>query len=198
MEKTKMGNQRLLNPLPVIIVGTYLDNKPNFITVSWTGITSEDPSTIMVVIRNTRYSLKGIRENKTFSINVPSADILKETDYCGLASGSETDKAKDCNFQVFYGKSDTAPLIEECPINMECEVYRIIPLGDHTLIFGKIIESYISENCFTNHIPDIRKINPMCICTVADISSGYYTVGEFLGTWGIGESVKKYNTEKKS
>ncbi len=190
MGKIKMGIQRLLNPKPVILVGTYLDDKPNFITVSWASVTSEEPSTILVVIKNTRYSLEGIRKNMTFSVNIPSADMVKETDYCGMVSGSETDKVKDCNFDILYGNLDTAPLIEECPVNIECEVYQIISLGDNSLIIGKIIETYISEECFTNDTPDLRKIDPICICTFTENSEGYYTVGDFLGTWGIGNKIK--------
>ncbi len=191
MTKRKMGTQRLLNPKPVILVGTYLDDKPNFITVSWAVPSSMEPSTILIAIKNTRYSLKGIRKNKTFSINIPSTAMLKETDYCGMVSGSETDKVKDCNFRVFYGKTPNAPLVEECPVNIECEVYKIIPLGDQTLFIGKIVESYISEECFTNDIPDIRKMDPICTCTFTEKSEGYYKIGDFLGTWGIGEELKK-------
>ena len=191
MKKVKIGNQRLLNPKPVILVGTYLDDKPNFITVSWASLTSENPPTMMVVIRNIRYSLKGIRKNMTFSVNVPSAAMVKETDYCGMVSGSETDKVKDCNFKIFYGNLATAPLIEGCPVNIECQVYKIIPLGEQTLVIGKIVETYISEECFTNDIPDIRKIDPICTCTFTESSEGYYTIGDFLGTWGLGEGLKK-------
>jgi flavin reductase (DIM6/NTAB) family NADH-FMN oxidoreductase RutF len=191
MGKIKMGPQRLLDPKPVILVGTYLDDKPNFITVSWAGVTSEEPPTMLVAIRNIRYSLKGIRKNMAFSVNLPSANMVKETDYCGMVSGSETDKVRDCNFKIFYGNLDTAPLIEECPVNIECEVYQIIPLGEQSLVIGKIIETYISEECFTNDIPDIRKIDPICICTFTEKSEGYYKTGDFLGTWGIGEELKK-------
>jgi flavin reductase (DIM6/NTAB) family NADH-FMN oxidoreductase RutF len=191
MTKRKMGTQRLLNPKPVTLVGTYLDGKPNFITVSWAVPTSMEPSTIMVAIRNTRYSLKGIRQNMTFSVNMPSAEMVKEADYCGSVSGAETDKAKDCNFKVFYGKLDTAPLIEGCPVSMECEVYKIIPVGEQVLVIGKVIESYVSEECFTNGIPDVSKIDPICLCTFTENSEGYYRVGDYLGTWGIGEALKK-------
>jgi len=191
MSKRKMGTQRPLNPKPVILVGTYLDGKPNFITVSWAGLTSENPPTMLIAIRNIRYSLKGIRENMTFSVNLPSADLVKEADYCGMFSGSETDKARDCNFKIFYGNLDTAPLIEQCPVNIECKVYQIIDLEDHSLIIGEIIETYISEEYFTNGVPDLKKLDPICICAFAPNTEGYYKIGDFLGTWGIGNELKK-------
>ena len=63
-----------------------------------------EPPTISVAIRHGRYTLKGIRQNMTFSVNVPSVDLVKETDYCGLVSGSKVNKVEACQFNVFYGK----------------------------------------------------------------------------------------------
>jgi len=180
MSKTKMGPQQLLNPRPAILVGTYMDGKPNFLTVSWAGITSAEPPTMSVAIRNTRYSLRGIQENKQFSVNVPSVDMVKETDYCGAVSGSMADKVKECGFKIFYGELDKAPLVEQCPINIECRVLQIVALGDHSLVVGQIVESYITDSCFTEGLPDIRKINPLCFCTLTNKSMGYYAVGDFI------------------
>lgn len=138
--------------------------------------------TMSVAIRNIRYSLRGIQQNRQFSVNVPSVDMVKETDYCGVVSGSKVDKVKECGFKLFYGDLDKAPLIEQCPINIECEVLRIVALGDHPLIIGQIAESYIRDICFTTGVPDIRKINPLCFCTFATKSMGYYAVGDFIAT----------------
>ena len=180
-EKIKMGQEQLLNPKPVVLVGTIVDNKPNFITVSWTGITSANPPTISISIRNIRYSLKGIKNNMTFSVNIPSSEMLEETDYCGCVSGSNYNKIEECNFKIFYGNLKNAPLIEQCPINIECEVLQTIDIGDHTIFIGKIIESYITANCFTEGLPDINKIDPLCFCTLTTKSMGYYKLGEFVG-----------------
>lgn len=180
MSKIKMGPQQLLNPRPAILVGTYIDGKPNFLTISWAGITSADPPTMSIAVRNIRYSLKGIQENRQFSVNVPSVNMVKETDYCGVVSGSKSDKVRECGFAVFYGELDRAPLIEQCPINIECEVLQIVAVGDHSLVIGKIVESYVTDQCFTGGVPDIRKINPLCFCTLTMRSMGYYAVGDFI------------------
>ncbi|MCG6960528.1 flavin reductase family protein [bacterium BMS3Abin03] len=191
-QKLKMGVQPFLNPKPVVLVGTVIDDKPNFLTVSWTGITSSNPPTMSVSIRNIRYSLKGIQENKTFSVNIPSVKMVKETDYCGSVSGSKYDKVKECEFKIFYGNLDNAPLIEQCPINIECKVFQTIVIGDHSIIIGEIIESYINENCFTKDLPDIKKIDPMCFCTLTTKAMGYYKLGDFIaGT----NSIKKSKTD---
>ena len=180
LKKIKMGTLQFLNPKPVVLIGTVIDDKPNFLTVSWTGITSSNPPTMSVSIRNIRYSLKGIQENKTFSVNIPSVKMVKETDYCGSVSGSKYDKVKECEFKIFYGNLDNAPLIEQCPINIECKVFQTIVIGDHSIIIGEIIESYINENCFTKDLPDIKKIDPMCFCTLTTKAMGYYKLGDFI------------------
>ena len=180
MNKIKMGPQQLLNPKPVILAGTFLDGKANFITVSWIGISSANPPTMSLAIRNIRYSLDGFKKNKTFSVNIPSAQMVKETDYCGSVSGLNADKVKECKFSLFNGLLDNAPMIDQFPINMECKVYKIIELGDHSLIIGEIIETYISDNCLSDGIPDIRKINPLCFCTLTPASMGYYNLGDYI------------------
>ena len=181
MRKIKMGAQQLLNPRPALLVGTHVDGKPNFLTVSWAGVTSADPPTMSIALRNIRYSLRGILENRQFSANIPSVNMVQVTDYCGSVSGSKSDKVKACDFRIFYGELKQAPLIEQCPVNIECEVLQIVALGDHSLVVGKIVESYITDQCFTGGIPDIRKIQPLCFCTLTAKAMGYYAVGEFIG-----------------
>jgi len=94
-------------------------------------------------ICNYRYTLKGIHQNNTFSVNVPSVDIAKETDYCGIESGSKVDKVTICGFDVFYGKVETAPMVEQCPVNLECSVVHTLNLGSHSLVVGRIEETLV-------------------------------------------------------
>ena len=100
-----MGPQTMLYPKSVVLVGANINDKPNFTTVAWAGIACGEPPAISAALRHSRYTLKGIIQNQTFSINVTSSDIVKETDYCGIVSGSKSDKVKDCQFKVFYGNS---------------------------------------------------------------------------------------------
>jgi flavin reductase (DIM6/NTAB) family NADH-FMN oxidoreductase RutF len=160
MNKIKLAAQPMLWPHPVVLVGANIDGKPDFTTVAWTGIAASNPASITIALQPQRWSLKGIKKNRTFSVNVPSIDLVKETDYCGMVSGADTDKVKDCNFKVFYGNLKTAPLIEQCPINLECEVTHILDLGSHNLIVGKFNEVYLSDDCMTGGVPDIDKIRP--------------------------------------
>jgi flavin reductase (DIM6/NTAB) family NADH-FMN oxidoreductase RutF len=88
-----------------------VNGKPNYITIAHVGIM--DPGTVSLSMSKAHYTNAGIKENGTFSVNIPSAKIVKETDYCGLMSGKNIDKAS--LFKTFYGKLKTAPMIEECP-----------------------------------------------------------------------------------
>ena len=160
MTKKALGPQPLLWAHPTVLVGAMVDGKPDFAAVAWTGVAASKPPAVTIALQHHRYSLKGIRKNYTFSINIPSADIVKETDYCGLISGSKTDKVADCKFTVFYGKLPTAPLIEQCPINLECEVVQFIDMGSHLLIIGTVTEVYATEECLTDGKPDVLKVKP--------------------------------------
>ena len=161
MGKTLMGPQTLIYPMPVLIIGANVDGKPNFMTLAWGGIANGEPPMISVAIRHQRYTLKGIRQNSTFSVNIPSTDLVKETDYCGSISGSKVNKAQVCQFKVFYGKLGSAPLIEQCPVNLECKVVHTLDLGSHLLVIGLIEETHVSDNCLTDGKPDVNKIKPL-------------------------------------
>ena len=161
MAKVTLGPQTLICPMPALLVGANVDNKPNFMAVAWGGIANSEPPMVSVGIRHARYTLKGVRQNQTFSVNVPSAGMVKEVDFCGTESGSRSDKVEVCKFKIFYGKLNNAPLIEQCPVNLECKVVHVLDLGTHALVIGKIEEVHISEECMTNGQPDIAKINPL-------------------------------------
>ncbi|MFC2034585.1 flavin reductase family protein [Chloroflexota bacterium] len=103
MAKVTMENRTLVYPMPAFLIGVNVDGKPNFVTAAWAGIAGGVPPMIAVAIRHTRYTLKGIKQNMTFSVNVPSVDLVKEVDYCGIESGTEADKLEACQFEVFCG-----------------------------------------------------------------------------------------------
>jgi len=189
MGKILMGPKPLLYPVPVVLVGTNVDNKPNFMAVAWCGIANSHPPMISIAVRHQRYTLKGVRQNLAFSINVPSTNLVKETDYCGITSGSEVSKVEACKFRVFYGKLEGAPLIEQCPVNLECRVVHILDVGSHSLIVGRIEETHVSESCLTDGKPDIDKIKPFVFIT--EPAFRYQAVGEVVGkAFSVGREIK--------
>jgi len=173
-----MGPEILIYPLPVFLIGVNVDDKPNFMTVGACGIANIEPPMISVAIRPHRYTHKGINQNLTFSVNVPCVDLIRETDYCGIVSGAKVNKVEACQFSVFYGKLGTAPLIKQCPINLECKVVHSLRLDSHSLFIGKIEETHISENCLTNGKPDVSKIKPFIYTRP---THQYQAFGEIIG-----------------
>ncbi|MBM3957298.1 MAG: flavin reductase family protein [Gemmatimonadetes bacterium] len=161
MAKVTMGASSLVYPKPAWLVGANVGGRPNFLTVGAGGVANGTPPMISVAIHPARYSFRGIEENGTFSVNVPSIDQALETDYCGVESGSRADKVEVCGFEVFYGRLGTAPMIEQFPVNLECRVVQAPKLGSHTLFIGQIEEVYVSEECLTDGRPDLRKIRPL-------------------------------------
>jgi flavin reductase (DIM6/NTAB) family NADH-FMN oxidoreductase RutF len=177
VEKIKFGPQTLLYPMPAVLVGVNINKKPNFMAAAWCAIAAHKPPAVSVAIRKERYTLEGVRENGTFSINVPSSDMVKKTDYCGVYSGKKNDKSQI--FKAFYGDLKTAPLIQECPLNLECKVLHYLDVGTHTLVVGEIIETYLSEDCLTNGKVDPKKIDPL-IYTPGTMK--YHRLGEDIAS----------------
>ena len=188
--KKRFGPQPWIFPNPTVLVGTVVNGKPNFAPYAWCGITGGEPPTLAVGVRHERHTLKGIRQNLVFSVNVPSVDLLTETDYCGMTSGAKVDKTKDCGFNIFYGTLDKVPLIEQCPVNLECEVLHMLNVGIHTLVIGKIVETHVAEDCLTDGQPDIMKIKPFVYSRGP--TARYNAVGDVLGqAFNAGKSLKK-------
>jgi flavin reductase (DIM6/NTAB) family NADH-FMN oxidoreductase RutF len=163
--------------MPALVVGANVNEKPNFMIASWCGIAAYKPPAITVAMNKARYTLRGIRENGTFSVNVPSCKIIKLTDYCGIYSGRKKDKSQV--FKTFYGELKTAPLIDECPINLECKALHYLDMRTHILIVGEIVETYVSDGCLTDGKIDPEKIDPPIYIRT---TMKYYRLGELLAS----------------
>lgn len=177
----------MIYPTALFLVGADVGSRANFMALAWGSTANSKPAMFSVAISYRQYTLKGIRQNMAFSINIPSVQMALEADYCGLVSGSSTYKADVCNFKVFYGKVANAPLIEECPINMACRVERIVELPDHALVVGEVEENYLSEKCFSEDKPDIGKIAPLVLVTSI---RQYHSLGDSIGkAFSIGKII---------
>ena len=185
-EKIPIGRNVFICPMPVTIVGTRLNNRPNFLTVGWVTRANINPPMIAIGINKSNASADGILMHKAFSINFPGTNLIEETDYCGLVSGKDKDKSQ--LFDIFYGDLKNAPMIRNCPISLECQLTETIDLPTNYLFIGEIKSAYGDENCFTGGKPDVTEINPLLL-TMPDNS--YWQVGEFLGrACKIGRSLK--------
>ncbi|MBI2859225.1 MAG: flavin reductase family protein [Chloroflexi bacterium] len=178
MKKTALGPQTLMYPMPALLIGSSVEGRPSFATVAYGGIANSDPPMVSVSLRHPRHTLKGIKENMTFSVNIPSIDQARETDYCGIVTGAKVNKADVCGFKIIYGKLNTAPIIEQCPVSLECSVVQLIDLGSHMMVIGRIEETYVCETCLSDGKADALKVRPIVYVSG---TREYRCLGDFIG-----------------
>ncbi|HZK31273.1 MAG TPA: flavin reductase family protein [Methanoregula sp.] len=186
MGKISAGRNVFMYPMPVTLLGTLVDKKPDFMALGWVTRVNANPPTIGCGVGRHHHSVRGIEENRTFSINFPSVEMMQKTDYCGLVSGKDVDKA--AIFDVYYGELTTAPMIRECPLSLECQLQSVVENPTNNFYIGEIIASYTEEKYLTDRKLDIRKINPLLL-TMPD--NRYWTVGACAGdAWSAGKNFK--------
>ncbi len=178
MSKVTKGPQPWLCPMPALLIGATVNGKPTFMTVAWGGVANGEPPMVSLAIRPARHTLLGIRANSEFSVNVASASQAREVDHCGVVSGAKADKVANCGFSVFYGKLSTAPLIEQCPVNLECSVEQIIELKTHCLVIGRVVETHVTDNCLSaDGSIDFEKTDPLVF--LDNPTGKYFRLGAF-------------------
>lgn len=145
--KVKKSPWAALFPCPVVLV-TCVDSKrtPNIITLAWVGTVSSDPPMLGLGIRPHRYSYGLIEDSGEFVVNIPTKDILRETDFCGMVSGKDVDKFSETGLTPEPAEKVKPPLIRECPVNIECIVKKKIPLGVHHLFLGEIVRVHVDQD----------------------------------------------------
>jgi flavin reductase (DIM6/NTAB) family NADH-FMN oxidoreductase RutF len=187
MEKINIGPNTFVYPNPVTLLGANVEGRANFMPLGWVSRVNADPPFLGVGVNKVHHTLRGILENKTFSVNFPRADMVEATDYCGLVSGKTTDKSKI--FEIFYGELETAPMITECSLSLECKLINRVDLQTNIFFIGEIMASYTEEKYLTDGKLDIRKMNPLLL-TMPD--NCFWRVGDYVGkAWNIGTKFKK-------
>jgi len=180
----KAGN--MLYPLPVVMVSCQRQGeKPNIITVAWTGTICTNPAMVYISLRPQRFSYDVIKESGEFVINLTTKSLVKATDYCGVKSGRDVDKFKEMNLTSVLAEIVKVPLIQESPVNIECKVKQIIQLGSHDMFMAEVVGVH-ADPAYMNKKGkfELSKAEPIVY------SHGeYYGLSELLGTFGY--SIKK-------
>ncbi len=188
-EKIPLEPQAILFPMPALLVGAMVEERPNFLTAAWAGIAASRPPMLSVALQHHRRTLRGILEQGVFSVNVPSATQARAVDYCGMITGNRADKVQDCGFEIFTGREAQAPLVRGCPLNLVCRPEHQLELGSHVLVVARIEEVWISESCLRDGKPDVRQIDPIIFCAGRDPM--YCRLGETLGpAFSMGAALK--------
>jgi len=173
-------------PMPVALVGTLVRGRPNFMAAGWLTRVNITPPLIAVVLNNAHHTPQGVAENGTFSLCFPSTAMVRVTDYCGIVSGHQVDKSG--LFELFYGDTHTAPMIAECPLNIECRLVQTVAFQDDSIYIGEIVAAYCEERCLTDGSPDFGKIDPLLL-TMPD--NRYWRFGAPVGrAWQEGHQLQ--------
>ena len=184
MEKKSLTPTTMLFPTPVVLV-TCVDEvgKPNIITLAWAGVVNSEPPMIGISIRPSRYSHKCIKRSKEFVVNLPTEAMVRGVDACGLVSGRDKDKFALMGWKPVPAEKVKAPLIDECPVHLECQVKEVISLGSHDLFLGEIVALHVKEEVQKGKGGvDIRRCLPVAYCTG---SREYWNLGKPLGDHGF-------------
>jgi len=181
ISKITKGPSTALFPVPTVLVTCQLgEGEPNIITIAWTGVMNNIPPMVYIGVRPERYSHKMIRESGEYVINIPSVDWAEAVDYCGIVSGRDVNKFKEKGFTAVPAAHVKAPLIKECPVNIECKVQQVVSLGSHDIFIAEVLAVHYDENVLDeNGIPDLDKIKPYAFCT-----GQYRAIADKLGTFG--------------
>jgi len=183
-ERKTLPPATLLFPTPVVLV-TCMDDagKPNIITLAWVGVVNSEPPMIGISIRSERYSHACIKRSKEFVVNLPSEEMVRKVDACGVLSGKETDKFTSMEWKKVTAQKVKPPLIDECPVQMECMVKEMISLGSHDLFLGEIVALHVKEEVLKEKGRiDISRVLPLVFCPGAN---EYWNLGKCIGHYGF-------------
>ena len=186
--KVKKSPRTALFPCPVVLVTSVgSSGKPNIITIAWVGTVCSDPPMLSVSIRPPRYSCKSISDSGEFVVNIPTETILRQVDFCGMVSGKTVDKFAETGLTPESAAKVKAPLIKECPVNIECVVKNQMPLGAHRMFLGEIVQVHVDKEILdeTGKI-DFNKAVPFVYN-----EGEYWSRGEKIGLYGFSVSKKK-------
>lgn len=183
----------MIYPLPAVMVSCGSSPEEyNIITIAWTGTVCTDPPMCYISVRPSRHSYKLIKESGEFVINLTTKDLAKQTDWCGVKSGKDFDKFKECGLTPVKADHIKSPIIKESPINIECKVVEIKELGVHHMFLAEVLAIHADPEYYDSDtgVFDLNRANMMCY------SHGkYYETGNFIGKFGF--SVKKKSNKKR-
>ena len=182
----------MLYPVPAVMVTTLdQENKPNILTVAWAGTVCSNPVMVSISVRPKRYSYQALKDNGEFVINLVSEDLTRAADTCGVRTGAKVDKFKLCGLTIQESQHIRTPGIAESPVNIECKVRQIIPLGVHDLFIAEVVGVSVDDR----YLDDQGKLDLAKAKLIAYSHGEYRALGRYIGTFGY--SVKKHKTPRK-
>lgn len=193
MAKVNFKPGNMLYPLPAVLVscGSMQDGESNLITVAWTGTVCTNPPKLYISVRPERHSYDMIRNSGEFVVNLTTHSMTRATDYCGVKSGRDVDKWKECRLTPIAADTVSCPMVEQAPVNIECKVDQVLELGSHHMFIADVTAVHVDEDLLdekgTFHL---EKAGLM-----AYSHGRYFDLGKELGSFGY--SIRKRKKKHK-
>lgn len=186
MAKISWKGSALLGPVPPVMVTCGDMEESNIITVAWAGIINTHPPRVSIAIRPTRHSYGIIKERGEFAINLTPATLAKECDFCGIYTGAKVDKFAKTGLHKAPATAVACPIIEECPLALECKVLDVLPQGTHDLFLAEVVAVDLDDTLLDEN-------GKLCLdrAGLAAFAHGeYFALGEKLGNFGFSVAKK--------
>lgn len=207
MSKSAFKPGNMLYPLPAVMVSCQynggvdpecknpaLQEKPNIIMVAWAGTVCTNPPMLSISVRPERYSYHMIEQSGEFVVNLTTEALVSATDYCGVRSGRDIDKFKEMHLTPLPSREISVPGIAESPVNIECRVRQILPLGSHNLILADVAAVTI-DDAYMDEGGKFR-LNDTGLVTYSH--GEYFLLGKKLGSFGYSVAKKAAKPAGKS
>ena len=180
MAKLNWKGSTLLAPLPAALITCGTLEKPNILTVAWTGIINTQPPKTYISIRPERFSYPLIRDSGEFVINLTTKTLVAAADFCGVRSGRDTDKFAACGLDAEPATQLSCPMLSQSPVSLECRVTNVLELGSHHMMLADIVAVNVDESL----IAKSGKLQLDRAELIAFAHGAYYELGRQLGTFG--------------
>ena len=196
MSKISWKPGTMIYPLPALLVscGSTADEY-NILTVAWAGTVCTSPAMCYISIRPERYSYDIIARNREFVLNLTTRSLARATDWCGVRSGRDYNKFAEMHLTPERGQAVAAPIIVESPLNIECKVTQIVPLGSHDMFLAQVVNVQADE-AFID--PETQKFELERADLIAYSHGQYYTLGDRIGKFGWSVTKKRNHKKHKS
>ncbi len=187
----RAGNMLYPVPAALVSVGRYEkagdEKNCNMLTVAWTGTVCSSPAMTYISVRPERYSYPILKETGEFVINLTTVSLARVTDMLGVKTGAKTDKFQLSGLTAGKASVIHAPLIQESPVNIECQVTQVIPLGSHDMFLAEVKAVHVDESL----LDEKGRLQLEKADLIAYSHGQYFALGKELGSFGY--SVKKTN-----
>lgn len=192
MSKIVWKGGALAAPLPPCMVTCSDGERDNIITIAWTGIVNTIPPKTYISVRPSRHSYEMIKKSGEFVVNLTPVSLIKTADFCGIHTGAKVDKFERCGLHKATASAVSVPLIEECPLALECKVTDVIPLGSHDMFLADVVAVDVDETL----IDKAGKLHLERAGLAAFAHGEYFALGGKIGDFGFSVRKKKKHHKK--